>query len=32
MLAISEKIQSSMTAELAAREKRIAKYVAKYQK
>ncbi len=31
MLAVSEEVQNSMSAELAAREKRIAKYVAKYQ-
>ena len=31
MLAISEEVQNSMSSELAAREKRIAKYVAKYQ-
>ena len=32
MLAISEEVQGSMSAELAAREKRIAKYVDKYRK
>ena len=32
MLAISDEVRSSMSAELAAREKRIAKYVDKYKK
>ncbi len=32
MLAISEEVQNSMSAELAAREQRIAKYVDKYRK
>ena len=31
MLAISDEVQSSMSSELAAREKRIEKYVKKYQ-